>query len=99
MGGRLENSAEINLATNLVKNTVSVYINGLKTNALVDTGASITVISHSFLCKTSFDNAVLQKPDFHFFHQWCRRSFKSAWKIEITIVIQRCNFYIFCACC
>lgn len=65
MGGRLGNSAEINLATNFVKNTVSVFISGVKTNALVDTGASITFISHSFLCKTSFENAVLQKPDFY----------------------------------
>lgn len=95
MSGRLENSAAINLATHLVKNTVSVYINGLKTNALVDTGASITVISHSFLCKTSFENAVLQKPDFHFFHQWCRRSFKSARKIEIPLSFKGVTFIFF----
>ena len=46
MGGRLENSAEIDLATNFEKNSVSVFICGVKTNALVDTGASITFISH-----------------------------------------------------
>lgn len=55
MGRRLDkqNSAEINLATNVVKNTVA--FNGVKTNALVDTCASISVISTAFLSKTSFE--------------------------------------------
>lgn len=66
MGRRLnkQNSAEINLATNVVKNTVAV--NGVKTNALVDTCDSISVISTAFLSKTSFENCVLRTPDFEF---------------------------------
>lgn len=75
MDRRLENfenesatckSADINIATNMTKNTVDVSINKKRTNALVDTGASITVISALFLNKTSYANAVLTKPDFHF---------------------------------
>lgn len=68
MGRRLDKtkSAEINLAENLVKNTVAIYVSGVKTNALVDTGASISVISTAFLSKTTFENSVLQKPDYHF---------------------------------
>lgn len=71
MGRRLEcikhvKSAQINLAENMVKNTVPIFVNGVKTNALVDTGASISVISTAFLSKTSFANSVLQKPDYHF---------------------------------
>lgn len=54
------------MATNLVKNTVAAFVNGVKTNALVDTGASISVISTVFLSKTSFENSVLQTPDFEF---------------------------------
>ena len=68
MGRRLDDqhSVEINLATNLVKNTVVVFVNGVKTNALVDTGASISVISTSFLSKTSFENSLLQTPDYQY---------------------------------
>lgn len=68
IGRRLDkqNSAEINLATNLVHNTVAVFVNGVKTNALVDTGASISVISTAFFSKTSFENSVLQTPDYEF---------------------------------
>lgn len=57
-------SADLNLATNMIKNTVS--INKKRTNALVDTGASITVVSALFFNKTSCANAVLMKPDFYF---------------------------------
>lgn len=75
MDRRLENfenesakckSADINIATNMTKNTVDVSINKKRTNALVDTGASITVVSALLLNKTSYANAVLTKPDFHF---------------------------------
>lgn len=64
MGRRLHKtkSAEINLAENLVKNTVAAYVSGVKINALVDTGASISGISTTFLSKCS----MLQKPDYHF---------------------------------
>lgn len=54
------------MATSLVKNTVAVFVNGVKTNALVDTCASISVISTAFLSKTSFENLVLQTPDYEF---------------------------------
>ena len=50
----------------MVKNTVDVSINQKRTNALVDTGASITVISAVFLNKTSYANAILLKPEYHF---------------------------------
>lgn len=59
-------SSDLNLATNMIKNTVDISINKKRTNALVDTGVSITVVSALFLNKTSYANAVLMKPDFYF---------------------------------
>lgn len=59
-------SADLNLSTNMIKNTVDVSINKKRTNSLVDTGASITVVSALFFNKTSCANAVLMKPDFYF---------------------------------
>lgn len=76
MGRRLEKcqnetekSADLNLATNMIKNTVDVSINKKRTNAPVDTGASITVVSALFFNKTSYANAVLLKPDFYFVNE------------------------------
>ena len=61
MGRRLDKtkSAEINLAENLVKNTVAIYVSGVKTNALVDTGASISVISTAFLKTQCYKNLII----------------------------------------
>lgn len=69
-----------NLAANLVKNTVAAFVYGVKTNALVDTGTSISVISTAFVSKTSFENSVLQTPDFEFDVE----GHLSAWQIENT---------------
>ena len=46
------NSAQVNFTTVMHKNTVQVSINACKTNALCDTGASISCISKAFLQKS-----------------------------------------------
>ena len=45
-----------NITRNMVKNTVTVSVNQKKTNALSDSGASLSCISKPFLEKTFLDN-------------------------------------------
>ena len=51
----------VNLVAPFHKNTILVSVGGRKTQALVDTGASISCVSTSFLNKTSFQNSKLSK--------------------------------------
>ena len=53
----------INFVAPIHKNTILVNVGGRKTQALVDTGASISCVSKSFLDKPDFKNSKLQKCD------------------------------------
>ena len=63
-GHKGKRCAELNLATTLHKNLTVVHIKGTKTNALVDTGASITVCSAKFFSK--LEHYVLEEPVYQF---------------------------------
>lgn len=54
------NPALINLVAPIHKNTMLVNVGGRKTQALVDTGASISCISTAFLNKTNFKSSKFQ---------------------------------------
>lgn len=53
-------SAQVNLITPMHKNTVQVMVNSTKTNALCDTGASISCVSKPFLNKALPSLSVLK---------------------------------------
>ena len=50
------------MATTLKQNKVEIAIKGKRTNALLDTGASLTVASSAFIQKTRCSSASLQPP-------------------------------------
>lgn len=66
-------------------------MNDVKTNALVDTSASISVISTVFLSKTGFENSVLQTPDFEFVNR-VGGHIKVLGKLKIPIHLKVAHF-------
>lgn len=57
---KFKNPPSINLATTLRQNKVEISEKSKRTNALLDTGASITVASASFINKTSLAGTPFQ---------------------------------------
>lgn len=57
---KFKNPPSINLATTLSQNKVEISVKSKRTNALLDTGASITVASASFINKTSLAGTPFQ---------------------------------------
>lgn len=49
----------------MTKNTVPIQIGGRNTSALVDSGASVSIINRDFLGKTSYANDELLPPEFN----------------------------------
>ena len=66
MDGHKGRCVDLNLTTTLIKNVTYVHINGVKTSALVDTGASVSVISAKFFTKLGHNDTVLQTADYSF---------------------------------
>ena len=58
--------ANVNFTQTIEKNTIRVSVAGVKTNALVDTGANISCVSNSFLSKTNLFNDRLDRSNFSF---------------------------------
>lgn len=49
----------------MTKNTVPIQIGGRNTSALVDSGASVSIINRDFLGKTSYATDELLPPEFN----------------------------------
>lgn len=62
---RLSLGEILKMVARMTKNTVPIQIGGRNTSALVDPGASVSIINKDFLGKTSYANDELLPPEFN----------------------------------
>lgn len=55
---------QVNFVAHMTKNTIPVWIGGRNTSALIDSGASVTIINKEFLAKTQYAQIRLLPPTF-----------------------------------
>jgi len=78
----------MNLASSMHKNTTVVEIQGVKTKALIDTGAQISCCSSVFFNKLSFTPKVLNKSEYPFIKGVGGKPLKVLGKIPLPLSFQ-----------